>query len=192
MKTLACNVQAMFQSALALSGEGNAAVTGLIGTSAGFNPPSPFRARGTGVALRSQHFLDCFNPPSPFRARGTPTGPDRCRATPRFNPPSPFRARGTHRRHASRASTWFQSALALSGEGNGSVVTIDRRKTSFNPPSPFRARGTRCGLPVTRALTSFNPPSPFRARGTVRRSRREATPDEFQSALALSGEGNCA
>ncbi len=91
---------------------------GALGQALGFNPPSPFRARGTRPARTMAASVECFNPPSPFRARGTgEPGQWQLRSSVSIRP-RPF-GRGERWRKASLPRDWqFQSALALSGEGN--------------------------------------------------------------------------
>ncbi len=87
----------LFQSALALSGEGNVVVCHQIVLPLVSIRPRPF-GRGERENDPSRPAVDRFNPPSPFRARGT----DRMRAAERRGGhvsirPRPF-GRGEHRR----------------------------------------------------------------------------------------------
>ncbi len=110
----------LFQSALALSGEGNGVID-----HAKQQQPVSIRPRPFG---RGEH-----GPPGKLEED------DNVSIRPRpFGRGEPREGGGVMR------AKLLQSALALSGEGNS--LTRSGRVASmcgFNPPSPFRARGTR-------------------------------------------------
>ncbi len=133
-----------FQSALALSGEGNSAngkTTWCSTTS--FNPPSPFRARGTGGCSSMWGLSDVSIRPRPF-GRGEQANV-RCMVSP---------------------ASVFQSALALSGEGNIGHAYFSARHRQFQSALALSGEGN------------------------VKAAASEYAATVFQSALALSGEGN--
>ncbi len=63
-----------FQSALALSGAGNAGNAGSRPATSTFQSALALSGEGNNILKILQKLFSCFNPPSPFRARGTTTG----------------------------------------------------------------------------------------------------------------------
>ncbi len=138
-----------FQSALALSGEGNDC-SSLWGDCSNLRVsirPRPFgrgEPQSDGLQMLREN---CFNPPSPFRARGTEIARLVKEVLQSFNPPSPFRARGTANCSRERKQPeMFQSALALSGEGNVRSNVGRSAAIGFQSALALSGEGNRTGL----------------------------------------------
>ncbi len=180
----------VFQSALALSGEGNAEANDLLLVFDRFQSALALSGEGNGRPAVFVATINSFNPPSPFRARGTGGGWGVSATVSPFQSALALSGEGNAlHRGLGGGGTRVSIRPRPFGRGEPTVADLETLINQVSiRPRPF-GRGEQILKGFGWAADSFNPPSPFRARGTSARSTT-VFPQVFQSALALSGEGN--